>query len=355
MKRIRLETWGSRLLPRTRYHARPPCYLIRQQQYIQPHNHSRLQSTAAVSSIPDTEGLDVYPTPRLEDLPSPPVSASLQSAKLAALHARLSLPHRFPIQTLARTLVDPSADSNPSFNNASLSILGSDLLGYYTSEHFMCRYPRIPQIILFAAQYAYVGPKALASVAREWGIESAAEPGGEVDPGLLQYRALSPGSTPEKTPKNPRGKFPYRRGVASRTLYRDQFGDSKTLRPDATHLEAASYNFVNALFGALYLHAGRAATKRFHQSHILSRHLNLSALFDFRQPARDLARLCLREGFLPPVARMISETGRHSRHPVFVVGVYSGKDKLGEGQGASLNEARTVAAANALKVCYIQV
>jgi hypothetical protein len=35
-------------------------------------------------------------------------------------------------------------------------------------------------------RYAYVGPKTLAAMAREWGVDLAALPGGEVDPGLLQ-------------------------------------------------------------------------------------------------------------------------------------------------------------------------
>ena len=63
--------------------------------------------------------------------------------------------------------------------------------------------------------------------------------------------------------------------------------------------------------------------------------------------------MCAREDFEFPVARILSETGRGSRHPVYVVGVYSGKDKLGEAAGASLNEARTRAAIAALKSWYM--
>jgi len=37
--------------------------------------------------------------------------------------------------------------------------------------------------------------------------------------------------------------------------------------------------------------------------------------------------------------RLLSETGRFSNSPVFVVGIYSGTDKLGEGFGASLKMA----------------
>lgn len=85
----------------------------------------------------------------------------------------------------------------------------------------------------------------------------------------------------------------------------------------------------------------------------MSRQLNMASLIQFRTPTKDLSRLCAREGFEPPVARILSETGRLSRHPVFIVGVFSGKEKLGEGAGASLDEARTRAAVAALKGWYL--
>lgn len=40
-----------------------------------------------------------------------------------------------------------------------------------------------------------------------------------------------------------------------------------------------------------------------------------------------------------PISRLLSETGRFSNSPIFVVGIYSGADKLGEGFGASLKMA----------------
>ena len=183
----------------------------------------------------------------------------------------------------------------------------------------------------------------------------------------------------------------YRRGISSRIVYDDQFGDLQyglsqpdaspfqgapistnpetaawgnvetatspaSLSPAGTEgvtLEAASASFIRAVAGALFLHAGSAATKSFHQNHVLSRHLPLHTLFHFTHPTRDLSRLCAREGFEPPVARLLSETGRLSRTPVFVVGVFSGEDKLGEGAGSSLNEARVRAAAAALRSWYL--
>lgn len=314
-------------------------------------------------------------------LPSPPLSAARTSAKLSALHARLSLPSTLPPETLARCLVDPSADASPRFNNASLAVLGHDLLSYYTSEYLVAQYPRLPLAVVFAAMYAYVGPKALAAITREWGVEYAAHPGGEVDPGLLQFKRTPPQPQPEKplsagpepiiqtrggtdSMLNRQGKN-WRASISSRTVHSDEFG-SQTPFPSAmmdpstaseqesgVTAEKACSSFVRALMAAIYLHAGRPSAKDFYRDHFMSRQLNMSSLFQFRNPTRDLSRLCAREGFQSPVARIISETGRKSRHPVFVVGVFSGNDKLGEGAGASLDEARTRASVAALKGWYL--
>lgn len=301
-------------------------------------------------------------------LPSPPVEAARESAKLAALHARLYLPSRLPLETLARSLVDPSADSNTNFNNSSLATLGNDLLTYYTSEHLICTYPRLPLTVIFAAMYAYVGPKTLAAMVREWGVEHAAAPGGEVDPGLLQYKRVNPGTEVEQKPitdtTRPNDDRKWRKSMSSRVVYDNEYGDPvrdptkelDQLRQRSVQgvtTEQASSEFVRAVMGTIYLHGGRPAAKRFFEQHILSRHLNITELFNFSQPARDLTKLCQREGFEPPVAKIIGETGRKSRHAVYVVGIYSGGDKLGEGAGASLPEARSRAAVAALKGWYL--
>jgi len=340
-------------------------------------------------------------TPQFSDeLNAPSHVRAARSGKLAALHARLSLPSKLPLQTLARCLIDSSVDGRPGYNNAPLALLGQDLLGYYTSEHLLCHYPRLPLPVLFAAQYAFVGPATLGALRAEWGVEVVASPGQEVDPGLLQLKRVTPGNALSEDGKTLRKDMPslsrlstgrsneeqnYRRGMSSRIVYDDQFGDLQTGMPDpdaepfpgapissstqehntdeiakqvvspadGITVEAASTSFIRALVGALHLHAGASASKAFHAEHILSRHLQLHQLFAFTHPTRDLSRLCLREGFEPPVARLISETGRHSRSPVFVVGVYSGEDKLGEGAGSSLNEGRVRAAAAALRSWYL--
>ena len=377
MKRVSISRYASQLLgqPLPRRSACP--YAARSAQNITPHNHrirARWQSTVAAADdgTLEVEVVDSPITPQsppktrkpprkalpLEKLPSPHPSAAADSIKLNALRSRLSLPDRFPLPVLARTLVHPSADADSHFNNASLSILGRHLLSYYTSEYILCQHPRLPMDVVFAAVEAYIGPKALAIIATEWGIEATAEPGGEVDPGLLQFKRLKSG---DSLPESLRRQAPWKWNVTTthRITKTDEFGsDSAPASPHALQRtpvpkEEAAQSFVRALIGALHVHLGSPLVKRFFRDHFLSRHLDVSTLFDFSTPTRDLSRLCAREDFEPPVARLESETGRLSRHPVFVVGVYSGKDKLGEGAGSSLDEARTRAAAAALKAWYL--
>ncbi|PWY77451.1 ribonuclease III [Aspergillus heteromorphus CBS 117.55] len=375
MKRLQLQRWSGSVLSaqaRTGGRLQQRLYTaIRHQSTASPaapagHDQLIREQPQAPSIRPSRPSQSRY------NLPSPPVEAARESAKLASLHARLYLPSRLPLETLARSLVDASADPDPNFNNESLATLGHDLLTQYTSEYLVCTYPRLPLTVVFAAMYAYVGPKTLAAMAKEWGVESVAAPGGEVDPGYLQFRRLPPGAevNPELitgTERPHEEETHWRKSVTSRVVYDNEYGDpvkagvppselpereAKNNNLGVSH-EQASSTFVHALMGAVYLHAGRPAAKRFFEQHFLSRHLNISDLFNFSSPARDLARLCARENFDAPVARIISETGRKSRSPVFVVGIYSGADKLGEGAGASLLEARFRACVASLKGWYL--
>ena len=367
MKGLRLLRWsGTVLSPRTRPGniQTPPIFARRRHSTTSPSSQHDFADESGSFPTNDTRGTEESP----RELPSPPAGAAKHSAKLSALHARLSLPSRLPLPTLARTLVDASADPSPQFNNRPFSILGNDLLGYYTSEYIICQYPRLPLAVVYAAMYAYVGPKALAAITREWGVEIASEPGGEVDPGLLQLARLPPNTLPDQpnaplvstAPSSESSGF--RRSISSRTVYDDEFGELRKAPGSRTDenadlmgvtVEKASMNFVRAVMGAVYLHGGRVAAKQFYREHFMSRQLAMANLFNFRQPTRDLSRLCSREGFRAPVARILSETGRKSRHPVFVVGVFSGNEKLGEGAGSSLEEARTRAAVAALKGWYL--
>lgn len=323
-----------------------------------------------------------FPSNRLalEKLPSPPPEQALKSAKLSSLHARLILPSSFSIHTLARCLVDSTADPDRRFNNSRLAILGADFSGYHIAEHLICHYPRLPMEVLFVAQKAYIGPESMMNIAREWGVDPVAAPGGEVDPGLLQFASklnkeptYEPGYfekkreaernllDPDVVITTPKREGREKSSLVDRIMRMDMFGEDnselKKMRNDEdkpiTTLEQASKNFVNAVVGGLILHSGKASAKTFISQHILSRKLDVSKLFSYIYPIKDLKLLCRREGFEPPIARLISETGRKSSHPLYVVGIFSGRDKLGEGVGGSIKEATWRAAGTSLKSWYL--
>jgi len=369
MKRIRVSQAPSALLRARLSHASSRSLFQTQ---------IRCQSTTEAVQVESVDALAAVPELALpENLPSPHPDRALRSAKLAALHARLYLSSKVPVQTLARCLVDPSADAHPRFNNANLAFLGSTVLQYHTSEWLIAHYPRLPMAILFAAMKGYAGVPALHQISRAWGVEQAYSPGGEVDPGLLQFTDKKPTVVMNKwgyvrAESKEIAKYKWRRGMSSRVLYDDAFGDEVSSEANKEQSEPevsaarntkdvlvqdptknAHANMVRAVIGAIYLHHGRDAAHEFVKAHVLSRRLDLSNLFEFKLPTRELARLCAREDFEAPVARLLNETGRMSRTPVFVVGIFSGRDKLGEGSGPSLDSARIAASINALKSWYL--
>ncbi|KAM3554271.1 hypothetical protein MY1884_006216 [Beauveria asiatica] len=357
MKRLRVSQWSGHM----RLAARQGVVAV-------PRRHAfsisaRCQSTTTTteaSTLTDNTPFEGAFSPS-NPLPSPPPARALESAKLAALHARLALPKSIPLQTIARALVTSSADGNQNFNNASLAVLGRSIINYHVLEYLVCKWPRLPIAILYEALRAYAGRESLEQVARRWGVDSAAAPGEEVDPGLLQWKPdpiVAPNSRWAYVRAEAERGQHYRRGMSSRVVLDDAFGDTYQTadegEPGLAKMQAGAYtSFVEAVVGAIYAHAGANMAKTFVNSHILSREIDLGRMFQFQLPTRELAMLCAREGFEAPRARLESETGRRSRTPVFIVGIYSGSEKLGEGAGASLDVARRVASMNALKAWYM--
>ncbi|KAG0169291.1 hypothetical protein DFQ30_003765 [Apophysomyces sp. BC1015] len=105
---------------------------------------------------------------------------------------------------------------------------------------------------------------------------------------------------------------------------------------------------LNAIAGALYHEQGPEAVKKFVHAHIVSRDLDMRPLVKVAEPKRHLTMLLSKLGKKAAVSRTLSETGRQSNAPVFVVGVFSGEEKLGEGFGSSLKMAEYRACQDAL-------
>ncbi|CCH46349.1 54S ribosomal protein L3, mitochondrial [Wickerhamomyces ciferrii] len=260
-----------------------------------------------------------------------------KSALLVSLHRRLNLPKEFKLSTLARCLTCRS--SQGKLNNYGLNILGKNFLSYYVSENLLATYPRLPTIILNSAIDSYISNESLASIGEHsWGIEVDQTPilqkflreePIEYSYGKLRFLPVNP-KTNEK-------------GVTKITKNAGEI--------DPTVAYSLS---VRSIIGALYASTkSETLTKKFIYDHILSRKLDISTMFEFEQPTRELSRLCKREGFEVPIARLLAENGRLTKKPVFVVGVFSGENKLGESYGSSLKEAKIRASVDALKKWYL--
>lgn len=260
-----------------------------------------------------------------------------KSAPLVALHYRLGLPSSFKLNLLARCLTCRSASTNQE-DNYALNIVGKNFLSYFTTEYLLGQYPRLPVPILNAAVSAYISSYSLLAVGKDsWGIDIDGTPAlqkvlndepKEYSLGKLRF-----------VPVDPREE----RGVTKIT------GDKGQLSSHNAYAIA-----VRSIIGAHYTATkSESVTRDFIYQHILSRKLDISSMFEFEQPTRELSSLCKREGLETPIARLMAENGRSSNSPVYVVGVFSGTQKLGESYGSSLKEAKIRASVNALKNWYL--
>ncbi|KAI7884759.1 ribonuclease III [Lichtheimia hyalospora FSU 10163] len=128
-----------------------------------------------------------------------------------------------------------------------------------------------------------------------------------------------------------------------------QLGLQDVMRWDRSTVQTVALGeCLYALIGAVYKEQGFDAAKQLVHAHILSRDLDVRPLVKFDEPKRYLSALTRKLGKEAPVSRLLSETGRHSSAPVYVIGVFSGETKLGEGFGSSLKMAEFRACQDAL-------
>jgi dsRNA-specific ribonuclease len=92
---------------------------------------------------------------------------------------------------------------------------------------------------------------------------------------------------------------------------------------------------MNALIGAIYKEQGEAAAKQFIHDFVLARDFDVRPNIKVQEPKRHVTALLKNLNKEPATSRLLSETGRHSHSPVFIIGIFSGKDKIGEGFGSS--------------------
>ncbi|KAF9054352.1 ribonuclease III domain-containing protein [Panaeolus papilionaceus] len=191
--------------------------------------------------------------------------------------------------------------------NAQFAALGNSLLGLFATEYIQAKYPYLPTRVLKAAVSAHVGPMTASSVAQEMGAQP-----------LLRWH---------RTPKTPTS--------------------SAVLFPDALA------SIPRSLTAIIYQEQSLPHAREFVHAYFLNRQVDLRAMLKFVNPKRALLELVRKFGRESPKSRLLKETGRFSNSPVFVVGIFSGADQIGEGFGASLKMAEYRAAEDALLRVYL--
>ncbi|KAL2919537.1 54S ribosomal protein L3 mitochondrial [Polyrhizophydium stewartii] len=236
---------------------------------------------------------------------------SLQKAQLAAFSARSGISFDNP-ELLWDALTHKSYSRLRNENSGGrYSMLGEQVLKFYATEFVLAKYPQIPAGSASTIIDSFTSTQVLSSVGKALGVQM-----------IMRWK----GSLAKLSEAAPAGEAVVRANV------------------------------TQALIGAIYQHKGAAAARAFVHAHFLSRAVDLDEHLQLfittNVPRALLAVICKRLGKPSPVARLMTETGRLSSNPIFVVGMYSGIDKIGEGYGSSLRMAETKAVRDALMNHY---
>ena len=106
-------------------------------------------------------------------------------------------------------------------------------------------------------------------------------------------------------------------------------------------------NTLEAITGAIYLDRGFKVAKSFVKKNILVKLDHIIKNNLFVDPKSCFQEAAQEKAGLTPTYKVLQEKGPdHAKH--FKIGVYIGKEKIGEGEGASKQEAETAAAKDAI-------
>ncbi|KAG7093657.1 hypothetical protein E1B28_007319 [Marasmius oreades] len=191
--------------------------------------------------------------------------------------------------------------------NAQLAAIGNSLMGLFATEFLRATYPYLPTRVMKAAVSAHVGPLTCANVAQEMGAA----------PLLRWHRS---------------------RGTIT--------------KPGVLHSDALA-SIPRALTALVYQKRSLPSARQFVHSYFLGREVDIRGMIKFLDPKKALLEMVEKFGRARPKSRLLKETGRYSNAPVFVVGIYSGEEQLGEGFGSSLKMAEYRAAEDALHRVYL--
>jgi len=270
---------------------------------------ARASAKAASSSSALPPNLKFIPATRKSKTPKR--TLDVPSAALSAFAHRIGLGNVFDsTEEVQQVCTHPSFSLESSLrtlDNAKFAAVGNSLLGLFASEFLHASYPHLPTRVMKAAVSAQVGPMTCANVAREMGATS-----------LLRWN---------RTPQ--------------------------TLTKAAVLHTDALASIPRALTGFVYQRRSLPVARKFAESFFLNREVDLRSMIKFQNPKHALVETVRKFKRERPISRILKETGRYSNSPMFVVGIFSGSDQLGEGFGSSLKMAEYRAAEDSLLRLYL--
>ncbi|KAF9005913.1 hypothetical protein BDQ17DRAFT_1389529 [Cyathus striatus] len=118
-----------------------------------------------------------------------------------------------------------------------------------------------------------------------------------------------------------------------------------TSRPSVLYSDALA-SIPRSITALVYQKRSLLSARQFVHAYFMSRQVDLRAMLNSLEMIKKFGREW-------PKSRLLKETGRFTNSPVFVVGIYSGADELGQGFGSSLKMAEYRAAEDALQRVFL--
>lgn len=138
----------------------------------------------------------------------------------------------------------------------------------------------------------------------------------------------------------------------------NHFGVSDLIRTKVDLSSGSNTSIISqsfwAIVGAVYQDQGPKGARKLVHDLVITQlaGLDLQEVVKFQHPRFMLNTILSSQGRAKPVSRLISESGRATHFPSFVVGIFSGDNCLGEGTGTSLRRAELEAMCTALRTHF---
>jgi dsRNA-specific ribonuclease len=123
--------------------------------------------------------------------------------------------------------------------------------------------------------------------------------------------------------------------------------------PTISSLEDELSGSMKSLLALIYTNAGLETTRLFLRTHIFSLPLDINSFLKWDNPRFILSQTLQKYSRPAPLPRLLKESGRYTLNPTFLIGIYSGAEKLGEGYGSSIRMAKYRAYEDSLRRIYL--